>query len=364
MLSTHLQRKSRELHADLTSRVIFQAEQVDLTSLRSVKALSSKLLTSRPKLDVILLNAGYGGLAGIDWLGATWAILTDFPYAVTYPTYNISGKGLTTEPQTTSRDEPPLGTVFTSNVFGHYLLVHQLASLFPKASNPQRRGRIIWISSVEGYASTFSPNDIQGLAAESAYQSSKRLTDVLALTSSLPSTRQHVSDLLTNNDSSKPEEESRNGAKGPEMYLAHPGICATSFVPLPLILYYLMTLTFYIARWVGSPWHTVSSYKGAAAPVWLTLASQEELDDLEAKGKSKWGSCVTRGGRESEIRTEVEGWGARGKVEKLDKGTLNGRRKGVKDLTQEEREGFEELGRECWQQMEALRVDWEKRLGW
>ena len=106
----------------MTGRVTFQAEQVDLTSLRSVRALSQKLLASLNKIDVILLNAGYGGMTGIYWFTAIWSTLTDLKHAVTYPNFNINAIGLTTKPQTSSRDEPPLGTVFTSNVFGHYLL--------------------------------------------------------------------------------------------------------------------------------------------------------------------------------------------------------------------------------------------------
>lgn len=98
--------------------------------------------------------------------------------------------------------------------------------------------------------------------------------------------------------------------------------------------------------------------------MWLALASQEELDALEADGQCKWGSGVGRGGRERVMMTEVDGWGVRGGVEKLDQMTLRGRRKGARDLTEEERVEFEELGRDCWEQMEALRAEWEGRLGW
>ena len=205
---------------------------------------------------------------------------------------------------------------------------------------------------------------MQGLAAESAYKSSKRLTDILILTSSRSSTRQYVSEFLGNasNKRKKYEDDQREEYR-PNMYLVHPGICATSFVPLPFLLYYLMVLAFYLARWLGSPWHTVSSYKGAAAPVWLALAPQKELNKLEAEGKSKWGSCVSRGGEESVMRTEVEGWGVRGQVEALEEKELSGRRRGVYDLRVEEQEKFEELGRECWQQMEELRNEWGKRMG-
>ena len=366
-LANHLSQKSKGIKSELTSRVTFQGEQLDLTSLHSVHDLSEKLLASLPKLDVAILNAGYGGIIGVDWLKAIWAIMTNFPYCVTYPDFNINGVGFKTKSQTSQTQgeniESPLGTVFCSNVFGHYLLAHQLTPLLSKSSKigtgclEQRIGRIIWISSLEGYASTFDAADIQGLAAPSAYKSSKRLTDILTLTSTLSSNGEHVANLLS------PPSTSKTGTQ-PKMYLSHPGICATSFVPLPLILYYLMTLVFYLARWVGSPWHTVTSYKGACAPVWLALAFQEDLDELEAGGQCKWGSCVNRSGRDSVMKTEVEGWGVRGRVETLDQKTLGGRRRGVQDVNEKEREQFEELGKGCWEQMEALRGEWEKRMGW
>lgn len=306
-----------------------------------MQTLSEKLLKTLPRIDVVILNAGYGGYTAIDWPKAIWQILTDFPAAVTYPTYQIAGVGYTTKRQTESPDdEPPLGQVFCSNVFGHYMLVSSLAPLLNQATPGHlapRRARIIWISSLEASASAFSLRDIQGLASPNAYKSSKRLTDILALTSPHP--------------------------RAPaDMYLAHPGICATSFVPQHIILYYLMTLAFYLARWIGSPWHTVSPHKGACAPIWLSLALQEELDALEADGKSKWGSCVDVFGNERVTRTEVEGWGLRGRIERVGAEQRRGRRSGVMDLTEEERQGFVQLGTECWEQIEELREQWRGRL--
>ena len=52
--------------------------------------------------------------------------------------------------------------------------------------------------------------------------------------------------------------------------------------------------------------------------------------------KIKWGSACTRSGKETVKATDVEG------VEN----TLE----------------FEELGRECWKQMEELRMSWKEKL--
>lgn len=131
-----------------------------------------------------------------------------------------------------------------------------------------------------------------------------------------------------------------------------------------------MIATMYVARWLESPWHTVHAYKGARAPVWLVLGQQEDIDAAEASEASaasvvsqsgtvsqtdiashpsetrrktptpdplpqKWGSSTNRTGRERVRATLVEGRG---------------------------QEGWEELGRECWMEMEALRNDWEARI--
>ncbi|KAI4122625.1 MAG: hypothetical protein LQ338_005703 [Usnochroma carphineum] len=341
----------------LVAKIYLQAEQVDLCNLRSVQALASKLLRSLPKLDTIVLNAGLGGFTGIDWPLAFWTILINFPRSVTYPTYKLSHVGDVTGSQFPSaslppgKREPDLGTVFCSNVFGHYLLVHGIEQLLCNSTGTP--GRVIWIGSLEAYPSAFSIDDIQGLSSPSAYESSKRLTDILALSSSLSSTQPFIRQFLPPPRHHRP----------PKQYVTHPGICATNIVSLHWILVWIMTAILYIARWVGSPWHTVTPYKGACAPVWVALASQEELDALEEnEGAGKWGSCVNVQGEERAIRTEVQGWGIGGRVG--DNVGLPKRRRPneVEDLTEEDRKSFEMLGRDCWQSMERLRQEWEGLL--
>ena len=377
-------------------RVTFQSETLELTSLRSVRALSTKLLDTVPKLDTIVLNAGIAGLSGLDWPAAIWTTTTDLVNAVTWPTYKKGRVGDLTQRQISSREEtqkkggqkqdapiivveePPLGEVFCANVFGHYMLSHLLVPLLLVARPDP--GRIIWISSVEVHGGSLIASDIQGLRTSRAYESSKRLTDVLALTSTLPSTRPWTSTYLSaptlpasssaQLSESSPSEKFTHldPSKQIKMYVAHPGICQTSIVPLPWILSLAMIIVLYIARWLGSPWHLIWAYSGASAPVWLALTRRSHLDDLEQDaGVGKWGSATDLWGYDRVMRTEVDGWGYGGVVtvnEKKDEigYRRKGRRPGATDLTIEARQEFEELGRICWKQMEDLRERWESIL--
>lgn len=327
------------------TRISCQPERLDLTSLHSVRVLAQKLIRTLPKIDCILLNAGVSGVTGINYPLAIRTVLTNLMAALTYPTYTLTGVGVITPSQIPDNHDlsngsktphPPLAQVFCANVFGHYLLAHQL---MPLLSQPMSAGRIIWISSIEAVGRSLSLADMQGLHTPRAYESSKRLTDVLALTSHLSSTRPFASRFFSPPESSRPAPyvPPPVNAKTPAMYVAHPGVCATSIVPLPLILHSLMTLAFYLARWLGSPWHTIRAYKGACAPAWVALGSDEELDAACHGGRPrKWGSGTDRAGRERVVATAVEGQGE---------------------------DGWEELGRRCWGEMENLRQEWEERLG-
>ncbi|EUC45844.1 hypothetical protein COCMIDRAFT_4981 [Bipolaris oryzae ATCC 44560] len=351
----------------LRNRVHFRQERLDLLSLVSVQKLSKKLRETTPKLDVLICNAGIGGWTGVDWLQAIWTILTNWSHAITWPTYKISGIGWLAKPQIQAEkevEEPPLGQVFCANVFGHYLLGHYLAPLLAKHPKSNKtRGRIIWVSSLEAYDHVFDVQDIQGILSNMPYEVSKRLTDVLAISSRLPRTRQSVAQYLEPaKDKGEAKDEDDEETTEPRLYVTHPGICGTAIMPLPLILEYCMLIAFYVARWVGSQWHTVSVEKGATAMVWLALVSQSTLDSIEAnEGVGKWGSATDFWGQERVDRTEVPGWGWGGKI-----GEEGRRRRGrdpyAKDLCKESQERFVETGTKCWEQMERLRVEWEDRL--
>ncbi|KAK8237702.1 3-keto-steroid reductase [Phyllosticta capitalensis] len=386
-LRTHLAKASREaekrvpgIGSILEKRVRFQPEMLDLCSLISVQACGRRLNKTIPKIDALICNAGIGGWTGVNWLWAAYKILTDWVHSTTWPEgFKIASVGLVTGPQvpttgtapatangkkgqagsSTSSREPPLGEVFCANVFGHYLLGHYCAPLL-RAARPQA-GRIIWTSSLEAYASEFKLEDFQGLTTDMAYESGKRLTDVLALTYDTPAAQPYSSRYFETNEA--PNGEGGEGDRTPRMYLSHPGIVNTTIFPLPFpwIMSWLWLFTSYMGRWLGSQWHVVQPYMAAVAPVWLALAAQSTLDEVEGReGKGKWGSATDRAGNERVVRTEVEGWGFGGVVG--DSAGKKGRRRGAVDLKEGEREKFEKLGSVCWREMEKLREEWEGRL--
>jgi 3-keto steroid reductase len=121
-----------------------------------------------------------------------------------------------------------------------------------------------------------------------------------------------------------------------------------------------MFAAFYLARWLGSQWHSVTVKKGAVSMVWLALVKQSTLDSMEAKeGVGKWGSATNFWGEERVERAEVPGWGWGGR---LGEHKRKGRDPYAKDLTKASLENFHEAGRKCWEEMERLRIEWEDRL--
>lgn len=321
---------------------------VDVAQISSVKALAEQLLRRGQRLDAVVWNAGIGGWTGINWPKAIWTMMTDPLQAATWPTYQYSDLGAVAR-QKGGEGEMVLGQVFAANVFGHYLLTHWLRPLFDASS------RIVWIGSISALPDFFSQEDLQCLRSPDAYESSKRLTDLLVLTSELPSTAPYVRGFL-------PAEGAR-----PKMYVTHPGILATSMSNLNIVMSYMMLLAFYMVRWLGSPWHTVTAYKAAVSACFCALAPEPQLADLEARdGKGKWGSAISAGGDERVARTEVAGWGFCGEVGKVPSGSvsgLKGRKRGMRETGREEREEFEVLGWNVWAEMEEMRRAWEARVG-
>jgi 3-keto steroid reductase len=356
-----------------------------------------------PRLDVLVCNAGIGGFIGMDWPKAIFQVTTNLIQGTTWPTFKIArvgsmipnDNGASSKPRTSGdssqalldasggtreeKDGPVLAEVFTANLFGHYILGHELMPLLSSTEGKDNkdRGRMIFVSSIECAGLHFDLNDFQGIKTSHPYESSKRLTDILTLSAHLPSVRKYsvsyfhcpssLSQPTPNGNTNPSEPQSRK----PDLYLAHPGVCATEIANLPGILAFFMTLSFYLARLCGSIWHPIRSYAGACALTFLALTPSSFLYSKEGRHpdsgagdkRVKWGSCTDRWGHERVRRTEVEGWGMSGVVGEVEEAEMVGRRPGARELSEEERVEFEVLGAECWREMERLRGIWERRLG-
>ena len=346
-----------------------------------------------PRLDVVILNAGMGGWVGLNWIDAVRDVLLDTVEAVTWPKYKLPNTGAVVRsqlspngsksadddtqpllPNQEKSEEPPLGEVFCSNVFGHYILSHELMPLLsrPASSTSEVGGKIIWISSIEALSEMFSLDDIQGLKSHTPYESTKRLSDLIAMTANLPSVRKISAPFFDPSNTITASKSAANdkASKGrrllkPTMYTTHPGIFASEILPLNWFLVACYKLVFLFARWIGSPWHPIDPYKAAVAPVWVAMTENETLEEMGG-AKIKWGSSTDTGGNERVKKTELEGWGWDGEVGGAttpDSERRKGRKRAAVDLTREAREDFEILGGKCWAEMEALRKEWEVVLG-
>ncbi|ETS74307.1 hypothetical protein PFICI_14173 [Pestalotiopsis fici W106-1] len=389
---------------DAANRVHVVSVEVDLCKLPTIYQAAHRLVHGEvrdptgaihhgdnvaiPRLDAIILNAGYGGWSGLNWPLFAKQTFTEGPaQAYAFPKFKIALPSNTLPPQdigrggqdksdaaTTadSQKQPALAEVFTANVFGHYILAHQLLPLLSRPEDSGgaagvSAGRIIWTSSIDNEESLFSISDFQGFHSKGPYESSKRITDLIAVTGDLPRVRKASADYFTS-PALRPEQQARK----PRFYVTHPGIVPTPLFPLNAFLYFWYYLAMYAARYLGSPWHTCETYVAACSAVWVALTQQEELDSLEAH-RVKWGSACDRCGRATVKKTEVPGWGWEGKVEDAEAlkndpaqgilRKLKGRKLGAVDLTEEKLVKFEEDAIACWEELEKLRRAFEEIMG-
>ncbi|KAF7558548.1 hypothetical protein G7046_g5608 [Stylonectria norvegica] len=369
---------------DATRRIHVLSLQLDLCDLRNVYAFAERLIHATvsnppglegeylervkiPRLDSVVFNAAYGGWSGFSMLAATWMMATKgLVQAVTWPTYKLA---LPTSLLNERKDlnypsKPLLGEVFAACIFGHYVLAHELLPLLTRRNAEETPGRLIWSSSLEAVRDAFDLADPQCFTGKGPYESSKRLTDIISLTATLPAVKPYATPFFTDDDATVAQHE----RVPPKMYLTHPGIVSSAIFPVPWGLVWAYNLALIFSRWLGSPWHTFDTYSGAKSPVWVILQEQKALDDLDAE-RVKWGSSSNRWLEVGIKKTEVEGWGWEGKVEDASKDTtgalLNkaiGRKSGALDVSEDSLVEFEELGVECWKTMEDMRLEWQEVL--
>ncbi|KAI0429617.1 hypothetical protein F5Y09DRAFT_256089 [Xylaria sp. FL1042] len=381
------------------ARVHVLSVQVDLCDLHSVRAAADQLVNGVvsdptgvladvriPRLDAALFNAGLGGWEGLDWLEFARQFFTrGLIQSTTYPSFKkalpaaildsqklLGGADI---PKSGSRPPPPppLAEVFCANVFGHYVLAHELLPILSRATASEAPGRVVWTSSIDAGEAHLDFADFQASRYMAPYESSKRITDLLSLTADLPSVQDASASFFSTSTSTSSKTAPKPVQQKPRFYVSHPGIVCTPMFPLNWFLFFWYWVVMHLSRLCGSPWHTVDVYPGACATSFLALAEQSALDAVDAQ-HVKWGSSVTRTGYAAPKKTEVEGWGWEGRVgedpNRDDDGSSGVQRKSVgrkwdaTPLTEERKARFEADGRRCWMELERLRMAWEEALGW
>lgn len=127
----------------------------------------------------------------------------------------------------------------------------------------------------------YNPDDPTGMRTNHSYASSKRFIELLHC---YLATHEHV----------------------PMYFLTHPGITDSGVVspynfPIRELIQELKKLSFYTARYMGSPWHAISGWNGALSMVYCALRGTRDDEMI------KWGSGSDRLGRERLIGTTLTG---------------------------------------------------------
>ncbi|ORY86883.1 hypothetical protein BCR37DRAFT_337826, partial [Protomyces lactucae-debilis] len=233
-----------------------QFEMLDLVSISSTEALCKRL--QKQHIDSCIFNAGMSDLERFDLGMFAKQLLTAPIAALSTPNYNIQRIG--------GKTADGYGVAFQANLLSHYYLSKRLAGSIDS---------IVWMSSLEATAKAFDPEDLQALTHAHAYESSKRLMDVLYTTV----------------------------LKQKGHFLVHPGFCATNIVSTVLPTYLPLGLVqaawqgcFYALMYLGSQWHVASAYNGAYAASTLATSFLLEVDASRYVGK-KMGSAGDRLGQ-------------------------------------------------------------------
>lgn len=231
-------------------------------------------------INYFFVNAAQGVYDGIDWIGATKEVLKNPIEAVTFPTYKLQRIGV--------KSADDMGLVFQANVFGPYYLIHKLTPLLQKG-----KCQLVWISSIMSNPEYLSLQDIELVATDVPYEGSKRLIDLV-----------HVSTYK------------KMKKLGISQYVVHPGIFISHsfFQFLNVFTYYGMLLLFYIARFLGSKWHNIDGYKAANAPVYVVSLANPNFDNQDVK----FGSATSFDGFEYIEKSEIDETGASDVITYLD----------------------------------------------
>ncbi|KAF9431288.1 hypothetical protein BGZ76_000469 [Entomortierella beljakovae] len=287
-------------------------ELVDVGSVASVLAFNQRIKDQFSKIDYLFCNAGVLPSEGLMWS----KVFLDMFRA---PMDLVIRSDVLIQPKQ-HLTEDGIGNVLACNVFGHYMMIKGLEDQLNKTEDDP--GRVIWTSSLTGEKHCFKIEDWQGLEAEQPYESSKWVTDLLAIRlneiwagsenkiatgtssgsestnnteESTPTrrvTRSSSKTSLTNNNkkSSQPTLKKKNIIS----ITTHPGVVASGIGGLAAWIVMLRIALHYVLRLCGERNQNITGYHGANSNVFVALKQPAEKLDH----RSKYGSRIKNFGAE------------------------------------------------------------------
>lgn len=247
----NMQRGQAARSALLTSHPTAQVAllQMDTSSISSVMAAAQEIKLRYNRLDYLYLNAGIMPNPQFD-VKAFFKGL----FSSRVITMLATAEGILTQKDSVTPDG--LQEVFTTNLFGHFLLIRELE---PILCNPDRTSQLIWTSSANAHRSAFSLEDIQHQRGTQPYSSSKYASDLLSLALNTHYNKQ-----------------------GLFSSVICPGFVMTNLTfgilpSFPAFLWKLLLPIFWFIR-IFTNTYTLTPYNGAEALFWLFKQKPESLD--------------------------------------------------------------------------------------
>lgn len=324
-----------------------KVEIVDVSSVASVIEFNKRIREQYTTIDLLFCNAGVLPSAGIRWS----KLVTDL---FIRPMDLVIRSDVLVQPKQ-HLTEDGIGNVLAANVFGHFLMVHflSLADQIEKFRYPSNHGlsplflfslslsllqikgledqlskteedpgRVIWTSSMTAEKGSFDPSDWQGLEAAAPYESSKWVTDLLAIrlnevwaSGTSLSRSESLADIVEENgrtitrrvtrSASKAALDSTSSSKRHIMSIStQPGVVASGIGGLAHWIVMLRIALHYFVRICGEKNQTITGYHAALPNVYVALAPNPRttLDYY-----NKYGSQIGRFGKEIlKVETIVE----------------------------------------------------------
>ncbi|KAH7103040.1 NAD(P)-binding protein [Auriculariales sp. MPI-PUGE-AT-0066] len=252
---------------------------LDVSDMRSVLSFCDTVSANYPYVTHIVMNAAMANFIGINWLKVPGEILTKGYVAFYRPRFTIQSVSTITS--------DGLGAVWVSNVLSAYTIVERLRPKLRAA--PYDSARVLWMSSLEAMRNVCNEDimaDYQLTAGTGSYEMSKYQITLLA------------PEMQCREDAREASEQVQTSVAAVKHIIVHPGITSSSIYVAALrwwILLKAMDFAFYLARWMGSPYHVIDALSAALVATHVILTNLANLPS--AKQPVMYGARCNRLGR-------------------------------------------------------------------